>query len=98
MSKGIARDPRAATTAPEENGPAACAMLRVVFIAAFAAVRSSRATMPATYACRVGTSIWEIAIRARYAARAGTNPGARGTAIRRRFDGNGVNNIGKRSP
>src|SRR6058998_1221930 len=98
MRNGTARDPRAATTAPEENGPIDCATLRAVFVPAFAAVRSLRPTIPARYAWRVGTSIWERAIRARYAPRAGRKPGARGTAIRRRFEGMWVNTIVSRSP
>src|SRR2546427_9491619 len=78
---------RADTRAPDENGPMDCARFRAVFVAAFAAVLSSRPTIPARYAWRVGTSIWDRAIRARYAPRAGRNPGTIGTAIRRRLDG-----------
>src|SRR2546426_9276373 len=98
MRKGTARDPRAATTAPEENGPIDCATLRAVFVPAFAAVRSARPTIPARYAWRVGTSIWERAIRARYAATAGGEPGAGGTAVKGTLDGEWVKTIVSRRP
>src|SRR2546427_11497333 len=93
MRKGTAREPTAAITAPEENGPADWEMFLAVFVTAFAAVRSSLATIPAMKAWRVGTSIWEMAIRAREAPRAGRNPGNKGTAIRSPLEGRGVKTI-----
>src|SRR2546422_4509164 len=98
MRKGTARDTRAAITAPEENGPADWATFRTVFVTAFAAVLSSFATIPAMYAWRVGTSICEIAIRARYAPRAGMKPGRSGTAIRRRLEGMWLKTMVSRRP
>src|SRR3989304_5729192 len=90
--------PSAETMEPAEKGPAACEMFRAVFVVAFAAVRSSRETIPARYAWRVGASLWEGAIRPRCAASASENVGASGTAIRRTFDGMWVKTIVSRSP
>ena len=90
--------PEAASIAPASAGLAAAARLRGTDVTLAAAGRSSGATTAMTYEVRVGTSIWESALRTSNSAIASGRFGAKGTSARHRLAGRCVNTIVLMSP
>ncbi|HKZ63329.1 MAG TPA: hypothetical protein VJ400_02690, partial [Thermoplasmata archaeon] len=68
-----------AYAAPPRLGLTDCPRLRAIVVKLAAAVRSSGGTTLIVYDCRVGTSIWERDMRARYAPSASGSEGMSGT-------------------
>src|SRR5213080_2096992 len=68
-------------------------MLRGTDVTLAAAARSSGATTAITYELRVGTSIWDSALRASSSPIATGRSGANGTNASSTFDGRWVNTI-----
>ena len=85
--------PEAASSAPASVGLAAAARLRGTEVTLAAAARSSAATTAMTYEVRVGTSIWESALRTSNSVIASGRLGANGTSARQRFAGRCVNTM-----
>lgn len=71
---------------PVIDGLTACAIFLDVFVIPAAAVLSSWRTIATIYDCRVGTSIWDKLILARYNPSAMGNVGANATRMSRMFD------------
>src|SRR6266581_1627361 len=75
------------------SGLTADAKLRGTDVRLAAAARSLGATTAITYELRVGTSIWDNALRARRSAMATPSEGAKGISTSRRLEGKCVNTI-----
>src|SRR5262249_43481039 len=82
----------------EGNGPNALARLRGTDVTLAAAARSSGGTTAITYELRVGTSIWDRALRINSSARASGRVGMNGTSARKTLDGRWVNTMVLTSP
>ncbi len=98
MRNGRLASDAVANSGPAISGAAATPRLRAIPVTPAAADRSSGATIAIVYDCRVGTSIWLIAKRARSAVTASGRVGISGTSISSTFDGRCVNTIVRTSP